>query len=731
MSEHDEALREEFLAEAAEIVEALSRDLLALDQAQREGRDEPGLVHEIFRGVHTLKGLAHVFGHHKMGALAHALEDLLDDLRLGRIALGQSVLDVLFEGVEHFQRLLGNAERPVEAASEGDLARYAERLERFAPAVPPAARAPAEVYELDEQTLGVLTEYEEHRLRTNVEQGVPLYRLDGSFALASIDTSLEELKQRLKSLGEVITILPRSGGGPPDVIELTLLFASRAPVERIAEAAGAQVLVAPVPRREERPTRPPTRAESPGGGTAAEVAGRRPTIVPAPDPEARPATHERPAGPAERSPSDAPAAPLDREGVETGRGAAHTVRVDIRKLDHLLNVVGELSLVRAALGRIEERLRGEPSLRALALELQRARRGLDRNLDEMQDGILSVRMVPLRQVFDRLARVVRQVAREHEKQVRLVVTGAETEVDKLIVEELTDPLMHIVRNAIDHGIERPTLRELAGKPTVGTVAINAYQKGSHVVIEIEDDGAGMNADKIFETAVRRGLVDRSSRDELSPHEILQLVFLPGFTTRSAITDTSGRGVGLDVVKTNIARLGGVVDVSSEPGVGTKLTLTLPVTLAIVRALLVRVGAQSFCLPLSAVEEALAFDPAAVRRIDGHEVVSVRGSTLPICRLGRLFGIAATLPPDPRSRRRGFVVIVALGQRRLGLVVDDLGGQRDVVIKPLGPSLRAVRGFAGATDLGEQRVALVLDAPGLLEEVLGGVDRPVSLARAPS
>lgn len=390
------------------------------------------------------------------------------------------------------------------------------------------------------------------------------------------------------------------------------------------------------------------------------------------------------------------------------------MRVDIRRLDHLMNVLGELAIVRGALSRMTERLRQIPGLRDVTTELHRLHRAFDRNLAEMQSGILAVRMVPLGQVFERLARAVRQISRASEKEIRLVITGSETEVDKLIVEELSDPLLHIVRNAIDHGIESGPERARLGKPLEGTIALNAYQAGNHVVIEIEDDGAGIDEERVLATAVRKGIVREDEARELSRREILGLIFLPGFSTRENVTDLSGRGVGLDVVKTNIGRLGGVVDVSSERGIGTKFTITLPITLAILRALLVGVAGRQYAIPLSSVAEATVLDGGKIRTIEGREVMSLRGETLPLCRLDRLFGHE----PVATSSQR-FVVVIALGGRRVGLIVDALFGQQDIVIKALGPSLAGVRGFAGATDLGDQRVGLVLDAAALLEEILSG------------
>ena len=706
-------VRDEFLAEAQEIIESLSRDLLLLDQAQKDAGGDPDLVNEVFRGVHTLKGIAGMFGYHQLGAVAHALEDLLDDLRLGRVALSQEVLDVLFEGVENFQRLLSDDE----AALAGvNLDAYAANIERVSGKGRAAVHDPLSEYDIDPGVMAVLTEYEEHRLRTNLQQGLTLYRLHVRFSLASIYTLLEDLKRRAKPVAEIITYLPSMDGGDGDHIELDVLLASGVSAQHLGEVLDAREdALRVVPR----------------------LRGATHTHVDTPVPDGRPET-PIPDG-------RIPPAPVPREldqhaGISEDRGAerevtadqlslrsvANTVRVDIRKLDHLMNVVGELAIVRSSVARLTERIRRNPELRHLALELHRVNRGFERHLEELQDGILDVRMVPLGQVFDKLARIVRQVAREHEKEVRLVVTGAETEVDKLIVEELSDPLMHIIRNAIDHGIESPKVRELAGKPTTGTLALNAFQKGNHVLIEIEDDGAGMNEGKLVEAAVRKGMLARELAGEVSREDALNFIFAPGFSTSASITDISGRGVGMDVVKTNISRLGGVIDVQSEQGIGSKFTITLPVTLAIISALLVRVRDRWYALPITSVQEAIALDEHSVRTVEGREVLTLRGGTLPICRLERLFEL--THIPRPEAVRQ-YVVVSALGHRRLGFVVDALAGQQDIVIKALGPSLRDTRGFAGATDLGDQRVALVLDAPGLLEEVLSGSEGVRVRARA--
>jgi len=695
MAELSDKAREEFFSEAQEIIETLSRNLLSLDTSIKAGTSDPSLINEAFRAVHTLKGLAGLFGAARLGALSHRLEDVLDDLRLGRIELGQDVLDVLFGAVEAYTRIL-QAEK-ADSDEELDVDQLFVELERIG-ASATEHESPVAGYELDPGLLAVLTEYEEHRLRANIELQMQLYRLRVQFDLSTIDKVLEDMKERAKRHGEIITYLPTGEATSADTIELDLLMASRDDLATLIGSLGADnVVIEEIPRRARHSATPGT------------LPPRRPTAL-------------------GRTDSTGMHGDLERGGMDQAvslRSLTQTVRVDIRKLDHLMNIVGELAIVRSAFGRVAEKLRGEGQ-RKLAAELQRLHRNFDRRLGEMQDGILEVRMVPLGQVFDRLARVVRQISREVGKEIRLVITGAETEIDKLIVEELSDPLMHMIRNAIDHGIEAGQRRVEVGKPLAGTIALNAFQKGNHVMIEVEDDGRGIDLTGLTEKAITLGKLSRSEALEMSRDEVLALIFLPGLSTRQVADDVSGRGVGMDIVKTNISKLGGVIDVHSETGIGTKMTITLPITLAIVSALLIQAGQHTLAIPLSSVSEAIAFDEAAVRLVDGREVITLRGQTLPLCRLDRLMALDPA--PNLASRRR-FVVVAALGQRRLGLVVDFLYGQEDIVIKPLGKSLSAVRGFAGATELGDQRVGLVLDAAGLIEEVLAGLDAPRSLERA--
>jgi len=687
VSEASDRGREEFLGEAQDIIEAFSRNLLSLDASFKKGSVEPALLNEGFRAIHTLKGLASLFGVTGLAMLTHRLEDLLDGLRLGRISISSEVLDVLFAAVEACHLLLA-AER--EDEDDGAVPDVVHRVLTQIELLGRGAKAANDDdFTIDPGILVVLTEYEEHRLRANLEAGLRLFRVRVQFDLMTIDKELALLKDRARQLGEVITYLPTGESSSPDVLELDLVLASGEELALlVSQLGGEAIAIEEIPRRNAQAT---ARRES-----AAQVLSRTPMS----------ASHLASSVP---SPASVPA--LERVvSVQEKRLARRAVRVDIHKLDRLMNVVGELSLLRSSLRRMADRVKNSGQ-RQLGGELHRLHRNFERRLEDMQDGILEMRMVPLGQVFDRLARGVRQMSRDVGKEVRLVITGAETEIDKLIVEELGDPLLHMLRNAIDHGIETEAERVRAKKNPVGTIALNAYQKGNHVMIEVEDDGRGVDEKRLIERAVQIGAIEPSSAPDISRDEVMGLMFLPGLSTRDAVSEMSGRGVGMDVVKTNIARLGGVIDVHSERGIGTKMTLTLPITLAIVRALLVSAEEHVFAVPLSSVSEIVLLD-SKTRFIDGREVMSLRGSTLPLCRLAEFFGIS-----KQPQRGRAFVVVAQVGERRLGLVIDSVAGQQDIVIKALGSSLDRVRGFAGATELGDQRVGLVLDTTGIVEEVL--------------
>ncbi len=667
----------DFLAEAEEIIEKLNLDLVVLGEAGASGEVDPELLNGIFRGAHSLKGLSGMFGFDDISRLAHHMENLLDSLRLGKVPLGPVLVEVLFDALEILMRLVHGKGENEEFTLE--LEPMLARIDAVLGGSPTDKSDILARLQLDPSVLGVLTEYEEHRLIENCRKGRRLLRIRASFSLSSFDQDLAEVTELLKKQGEVISTLP-CAGEVADRIGFQLLYGTGATDAEVMTRLGRDDLA--VEALGESFT---TSAAAP-----AVVGGSEPTAPPPP---------------LEGSESqDAGSASL--------RSISRTVRVDIDKLDTLMNVVGELVLAKAQVASVVEKLRsnGDPEL---AMELQKGIRTLERRLGDLQKGVMEVRMVPIGQLFEKMVRIVRRVSGDHGKKVVTDIRGAETELDKLIMEDLSDPLMHIIRNAIDHGIESPAERESAGKPPTARISLEASQKGNHVVIEVRDDGRGIDIERVRRKAVRQGLIAEGVA--LSREDAYDLLFMPGFSTRDEVSDLSGRGVGMDVVRSNISALSGMIELDSQLGVGTKVSITLPITLAIIKALIVRVGDKTYAIPINSVLETLMVEPGSIRSIERREVIELRQSTLPLLRLDDLFHLAS------RSRRdaRIFVAVVGLADKKIGIVVDELLGQQDVVIKSLGNVLTFVRGVAGAADLGNQKTILVLDVGGLMNEALRG------------
>ncbi|HVO30161.1 MAG TPA: chemotaxis protein CheA, partial [bacterium] len=404
-------------------------------------------------------------------------------------------------------------------------------------------------------------------------------------------------------------------------------------------------------------------------------------------------------------------------GAGAAVGAA-TLRVNLERIESLMNLVGELVTTKNAINQIAEKMKAETGFKGTTLEVFKAKRVLERRLDELQKGIMQVRMLPLEQLFSKLTRVVRNLSRENGKDVELVIEGAETELDKVMIDELSDPLIHIVRNAVDHGIEPLDVRLAKGKPGKGTIRIHAFPKGNHVAIEIADDGGGLDAERIRQKAIEKRLL--SPEAQPSQEELFDLIYAPGFSTKEEVSEVSGRGVGMDVVRNNIMKLNGIIDTQSERWVGTRFTITLPLTLATMKALVVGVYGQTYAIPLASVLECVTTKSSALRTVESREMLPLRETTLPLIRLDRFFSLRAAddVEPDEEDRRL-HVVVVGLAQYRIGLVVDTLGAQQDVVVKPLGAPLTRVPGIMGATNLGNNRAVLVLDVAGVVNSSVGG------------
>lgn len=393
--------------------------------------------------------------------------------------------------------------------------------------------------------------------------------------------------------------------------------------------------------------------------------------------------------------------------------AARTIRVDVSKLDALVNLVGELVLERNRLQKLardfaQQRIAAEKLESALGQSSAR----IDFLTDELQAASLRTRMVPIDMTFRRFPRLVRDVSIALGKEVELIITGEDTELDKTVVEEIADPLVHLVRNALDHGIERPGVREQRGKPRKGTIRLEARQEGDHILVQVSDDGAGIDLERVKHKAVEKGLVSPERLRTMNPREIIDLIFLPGFSTAEQVSDVSGRGVGMDVVRTNLEKLNGLIEVESQPGAGSTVTLRLPLTLAILPALLVRAGQDIYALPLRSVLEAIRIPAQEVHRVESGEVLRLRDRVIPLVRAERMFGRAGV---NQKGNGKGHapeqllcVVVIGVGEKRVGLVVDELLGQEETVIKPLGSYLKHIPGVAGATIGGDGRVRLILD-----------------------
>ena len=665
---------QEFVSEAEEILEKMRSDLADLGDARAEGREvDPDLVNGLFRSAHSLKALAGMFGFDPIHDLAHRLEDILDGLRLGRVAMEGPAVSLIDEAVRVFAVLLGSVG---DTAALGETQEAIEGLSRrIHETIQSSATRPGEFdsLDLDPSLLRALTEYEEHRLRENLGRGRHILLVDSTFEILSFEEGLSKLSAAIREVGEVLSTLPAPGEAPESQIRFSLLAAADVGADELLHRLGStQATVRMV-------------QGSRAAGTAPSVARSAPR-------------------------SEEPRVVAEGREPESLKSISDTVRVDIRKLDELMNLVGELVIQRGAISDLIGRLLADSGTSRIGADLSKVHKAIDRKLRELQSAVLDVRMVPLRQVFEKVSRVVRSLKRELAKDVRLEVRGADTELDKLIVESLVDPLMHVVRNALDHAIEPVEERAASGKDPQGCIRIEALQRGNHVVIEVADDGRGIDLTSLRTRAESQGVVQPG--EVLTDKETRDLIFAPGVTTRSEVTATSGRGVGMDVVRSNLTALGGLVHVDSLAGRGTTIAMTLPITLAIIQSLIVAVGGQRFAIPLNAVLETLLIDLDEIQRSEGRELLNLRGEALLLRRLATEFDLPTTVKDEKR-----FVVVVGMGELRLGLLVERLEGQQDTVIKPILGPIHAVRGIAGATELGDQDPVLVLDVSALVEDAV--------------
>lgn len=673
MPKKEESLKE-FVSEAEEIIEGLNLNLLSMEGVDDKSSVPPDIIDAIFRAAHTLKGMSGMVGLKKVSEVSHRLEDLLDHLRMGKLELDQPIMDALFRGLEVLRELVVSV-----SAGKGEVSDTGPLLQKIQQvmsggAAPQSAGA---VEGISPDVIKVLTEYETHRLQENIRRGHNLFQVEVHFSLDTFDKDLANLTSKLQSAGEIITTLPNPGLSADSGIGFNLIVATKAGPESVRsrlgnEKAGIKAIG--------------PRAETP------------------------------------RSETGTPTPAAEDKGLGSIRSITPTVRVDIGRLDSLLNLVGELVLNKAVIRQIGKDMERAHGFSTEGVELQKAYQVLDRRVGEIQTGLIEIRMLPIGQVFDRLIRIVRKLSRELGKEVDLKISGEETKLDKSMIEEIADPLMHLIRNSLDHGIETKEVRRKANKPETGIIHLRAMQKGNSVVIEVEDDGGGVDLAKVHRKGLERGLLEKDR--EYSPRELITVLFTPGFSTADKVSEVSGRGVGLDVVAKNIGRLSGMVDVESEPGRGTKFIITLPITLVIIKALIVKIATEIFAIPLSAVSESLMIPKNEIRTIGKKEVIHLRDQTLALLRLRDVF----QLPFQDSADDRVYVIVVGMAEKRIGLVVDSIEGQQEIVIKPLGDLLKNTPGISGATELGSRKTILVLDIAALIEEAArkhSGENRPGS------
>jgi two-component system chemotaxis sensor kinase CheA len=665
-----------FFAESREGLDAMESGLLSLESS---GND-PDTINTIFRAAHSIKGGAATFGFSAITSTTHLLETLLDQVRAGKRQITPEISDVLLASVDVLRELLVAAEGG-DAEDATPSIELNQRLSAILNAnAAPAAAAPASggaTAAPAKAVTGWRVKFAPH----------PNLFITGNDPL--------RILRELDRLGEMkascdLTALPALDALEPVTSYLSWTLELPASVK---QAAIADVF-AWVEDECDLSIDPIESAAPPAAAPAAPAAAQPVTTTPPPSAEVVPmaaAAERKDVAKASAAKADKPAA----DAVDS------SIRVSISKVDALINLVGELVITQAMLRQQSLGLdpaQHEKLLNGLAL--------LDRNTRDLQEAVMSTRMLPVEFVFSRFPRMVRDLAGRLGKKVNLRTTGEGTELDKGVIERIVDPLVHLVRNSIDHGLETPDIREAAGKDPTGTVELGASHQGGHIVIEITDDGRGLNREKILNKAIDRGL---PAHEGMSDGEVWQLIFHPGLSTADQITDVSGRGVGMDVVKSNISELGGEIDIESYPGEGTRVTIRLPLTLAILDGMSVAVGGETFVLPLGYVIEAMQPDFKEIRSVHGSgRVLKVRGEYLPLVNLAEFYRMG-----EPRFDENSLVVVVEGGGRKLALVVDELLGQQQVVVKNLEANYRRIPAVSGATILGDGRVALIVDVGGLV------------------
>ncbi|RMP74411.1 Chemotaxis sensor histidine kinase CheA [Pseudomonas syringae pv. atrofaciens] len=743
----DEEILQDFLVEAGEILEQLSEQLVELESRP----DDADLLNAIFRGFHTVKGGAGFLQLHELVECCHIAENVFDILRKGERRVDSELMDVVLEALDTVNSMFGQVRErtdvtPATPELLAALARLAEPQsadedEVAAPEPEPVVEVQAAAAVAEPAAGDEITDDEFEQLLDSLHGSNPVSAAPATApaAVAAAPAGDEITDQEFESLLDQLHGKGKfAADAAPAPARAPVAQGSAAPAgDEITDdefealldqlhgkgsfdgAVAAPVAAAPVAVAAKAPAAAsdeitdhefeslldelhgkgkfePEAIVAKAPAPVAAAAPPPPLAKPAPAPAAK-------AEPAKPAAAPAPArtpAPTGEKPVATE--AETTVRVDTARLDEIMNMVGELVLVRNRLVRLGLNNGDEAMSKAVS--------NLDVVTADLQTAVMKTRMQPIKKVFGRFPRLVRDLARQLKKEINLELVGEETDLDKNLVEALADPLVHLVRNAVDHGIETPEEREATGKSRGGRVILSAEQEGDHILLSISDDGKGMDPNVLRSIAVKRGVMDKDAADRLSDTDCYNLIFAPGFSTKTEISDVSGRGVGMDVVKTKISQLNGSINIYSTKGQGSKIVIKVPLTLAIMPTLMVMLGNQAFAFPLVNVNEIFHLNLSTTNVVDGQEVVIVRDKALPLFYLKRWLVSSAA----HEEQREGHVVILTVGTQRIGFVVDQLVGQEEVVIKPLGKMLQGTPGMSGATITGDGRIALILDVPSMLK-----------------
>ena len=664
----DENTKKEFLAEAEGLVDELNNNINSLELLPPDNMHKSHhLINNAFRAAHSLKGLSSMLGYKKVTDLSHDFENLLDGVRMGQFEVTQELTDLLFECTDVLTQVLGEIREDEDTYSIAPILLKIHNMSAQKRATQEISLS--EIIDLSPEVLNVLTEYEEHRLKENVKTKVPIYKIHLSFSFETFDTQLSAINEQLKAVGEIVTTLPNIHSDETDKISFILVFSATTDKQTIMN----------IVRDYEHALEPVAYKQ------AAQIQAPEPVVV---------------------------EAEIDKPPVAELKSVSQTLRVDLRKLNLVMNIIGDLILSKTQLNKLARSLIAQEGYSAVADELYRAAKGLDKHLNELQKSVIDIRMVPIGQKVTKLSRIVRKTSRELHKKIDFVISGEETELDKVVVEEIANPLLHIIRNAIDHGIELPEERLAMGKPETGRIELKAFQKGNNVIIDISDDGQGLDAGQILAIARDRGFVGKD--EVVAERDIFNLLFMPGFSTKGDISQLSGRGVGMDVVKKNINALRGSIEIYSDKYKGTLVRLVLPITLAIIQALLVRVAMEKFAIPMTSVIEGAYLEREAITFMENKEVVFLRGKPYPVLRLKDAFYVPEKRAPVEAEQ---YIVFVQSAEDIIGLVADEMYGQEEIVIKPIGDMLLHVPGIAGATELGDKKPVLIIDPGALVNDVL--------------